>query len=139
FAFGRVLGTVVDKSPPDTLPADCGVLLYKTETIGDPQILITPFEGGVPTLVTLRNARRDQQGDHPHIGVIFMNLPLGERDDNEADFMLHYLAANKIPESPAVILPPGCPSSPFDYGLFRRMPKPHIFDLSTGCSASNLP
>jgi len=139
FSFGHVLGTIVDRAPADDRPAECGVILYKTDTIGDPQILITPFEGGSPTLVTLRNSKRDQQGDQPHIGMLLMNLPKGQ-DDNEMDFLLHYLAANKIPENPPLIFPPvTCQKNPFSYGLFQRMPVPTAFDLSAGCSASNLP
>lgn len=138
FAFGEVLGTVVDKSPnPKFKPADCGVLLYQTQTIGNPQILITPFEGGVPTVVTLHNSEIDKEGNQKPAGMNIMNTPNGADKDNPSDFMLHYLAANKFPDDTVTVSRPGCPSNPFSYNLHRAPIA--VNELGPGCSASNLP
>lgn len=130
FAFGEVLGTVVET-------VGCGVLLYQNQTIGNPQILITPFEGGVPTLVTLHNSEIDENGNQKPAGMNIMNTAIGAGKDNPSDFMLHYLAANKFPDGGVIIHSPDCPPNPFSYHLNRAPFSPG--DLGPGCSASNLP
>jgi hypothetical protein len=112
-----------------TLVHEACVLLFTTATLGNPQLLITPFRGGSSTLVTLRNPKVDPgSGLGLPVRINVMNHPVDTKDSNLNHFLLHYLTMNGFPAVAVTPAVSGCevnPSSPWE---LRQMAE------SAGCS-----
>jgi hypothetical protein len=109
-------------------------IVYYTSTDGAVQITITPFDQNIePTTVTLSGGATQ---------AFILNIPDSGVDDNDNDFLLHYLVANAFPPPPWPPVSPtlgaACLPHPNGQQLLRLFP-PGTFDFGVGCSNSNLP
>ena len=105
------------------------ISILHIETVGAPQLLVTPWDGSPGTIVTL--SRTD---DVPAVNV--MNFAMGEGvvDDNR-DFLLNYLTAETLPTS-SVMIPEVNACTTQSPAVFRL---PRCGDAGPGCSNTNFP
>ncbi len=103
-ACGTVQGAAVENGQGQKV----AVVVLTIETWGDPQLLITPFHEGAPTLVTLRPTA---SGGLARIAV--GNLPMGKDGANNPNhFLLRYLVADAFPDATPEFGETTCPVLP---------------------------
>ena len=102
FKSGTLEGTA-------TIPGKACLVRLTAPTTGNPQLIITPFGGGMPTVVTLRNPDPDTMGNHLAL-VEVGNSPMMPSSAPE-HFLLHYLLADRLADGPGSPNVPqcGCP------------------------------
>lgn len=91
-------------------------------TIGPPQLLITPWDGSAPTLVTLPE-------DDAY--AVVSNKPVTAGQDSDNDFVLHFVVTdNQFPVFPTLNILTSCPPKP---------PLQQGSEAGPGCSSSGIP
>jgi len=133
--FDVVQGTLVgyrkvpppsDPPPPEPPEGAC-VNVLMTQTIGDPVLIIAPFNGSNPMTITLRD----------NASILITNLPEIPGEDKDFDFLLNFRVCATPPTDPQ-FPPPGqpfsgcCPSSNIEDGGIELYVGP-------GCSNTNYP
>jgi len=107
------------------------VSVLTTETEGDPQLIITPFNGGLSMTITVRSGA----------SVLVSNLPDPDAGgaDLPVDFLLNFLVADVVPQDATY------PTSSDEYSCPQPGSDQHIENggieqyLGPGCSNTNYP
>lgn len=124
-AYRKVPPPTDPKRDPNKEGACLNVLL--AQTIGDPILVIAPFNGSNPMTITLRDGAR----------VLLTNLPAKPDEDQDIDFLLNFRLCAKPPADPQIPIQ-GEPFSTYP-------PSSSIEDggielyVGAGCSNTNYP
>lgn len=132
FTTGSVLGTTVSTTN------NAGSIVYTANTETPPtsdhvHVTIAPFGGGESTVITLAPVVGTST-----VNVVISNFPLLGVDDNDSDFVLHYLVAGSFPATIPSIGTIGCPVNPSGSEILARLGG-GPFEFGVGCSNSNIP
>ena len=105
---------------------------YESNMFDDTQLLITPFDGSLPTLVTLHAGKEE----HHTVDIVVQNIADSEGgDENPFDFVLNFLSgANPLPENFTGVPPIQCPLA-----TNLLLPDWRPFTVTAACSNTGLP